>query len=216
MKKIFRIGLALVCVGIFTFALLGCDLLDDSGLSDSMLVGTWIQADDSRRFIFYSDGAYDEDTWDGSSWTSASYGDYTYNTLNQDLELDDVMNGNMVVYDIIMNTAATRMSLGVDALTGGDTSTLLGTWVGGFTVDSTTREVTWIFGSGGTISHTNLLGNTATGDLILDITMTEFEVENSTDTGVLANGGYQYIVIGDGITISEEGDTAVTSYYDKQ
>ena len=49
------------------------------------------------------------------------------NTINQDLELDDQMNGNAVVYDIIMNTAANRMALGPDALTGGNTYTLIGT-----------------------------------------------------------------------------------------
>jgi len=209
MKKILRIGLAVVCVGIFSLALLGCDLL-----AGALLEGTWIQEDNSRRWIFRSDGSYDEDTWDGSSWNPASYGDYTYNTINQDLELDDQMNGNAVVYDIIMNTAANRMALGPDALTGGNTSTLIGTWIGGFTVDSSTIEDEWVF-TATTISHSNVAG-TATGDVIIDTTATEFEVTSSSDPGVLAMGGYKYIVIGDGITISEEGDPAVDKYYDKQ
>jgi len=213
MKKILRIGLTVVCVGIFTLALLGCDLL-----AASLLEGTWIQADDSRRWIFRADESYDEDTWDGSSWVPASYGDYTYNTVNQDLGLDDQMNGNATVYDVIMNETTSRMSLGVDALTGGNTSTLIGTWVGGFTVDGVTKEVTWVFDTStnpDTITHTNLLGNTATGEVSIDTAATEFEVTSSSDTGVLANGTYQYIIIGDGITISEAGDP-VDKYYDKQ
>jgi hypothetical protein len=50
----------------------------------------------------------------------------------------------------------------------------------------------------------------------INTTATEFTVSGSDNTGVLADGTYQYIVIGDGITISEAGDTAVTKYYDKQ
>ena len=178
-----------------------------------MLEGIWLKADGLRRYVFYSDGSYDEENWDGSSWTIVSEGDYTYNTANQDLELDQT-DGNELVRDIIMNTAATRMALGEDALTGGNASTLLGTWVGGFTVDSSTIEDEWVF-TATTISHSNVAG-TATGDVIIDTTATEFEVNNSSDTGVLANGGYKYIVIGDGITISEVGDTAVDKYYVKQ
>lgn len=213
MKKLLRIGLGVVCIGIFSFALLGCDLL-----ASSTLVGTWVKADGLQRYVFYSDGSYDEDdrTSTSSSWDSLSYGTYTYNTIQQDLVLEDVMNGNAVARDIIINTAANRMALGVDALSGGETSTLIGSWVGGSTVDSVTTEVQWIFNSDGTISHTNLLGNTANGNFIIDTTATEFEVTNSSAPGVLATGGYKYIVIGDGITISEAGDAAVDKYYDKQ
>ena len=75
-------------------------------------------------------------------------------------------------------------------------------------------EDEWVF-TAMTISHSNVAG-TATGDVIIDTTATEFEVTSSSDPGVLAMGGYKYIVIGDGITISEEGDPAVDKYYDKQ
>lgn len=211
MKKILRIGLLLLGIGIISLALLNCDLL-----AGSMLEGTWLREDGNYRWTFNSDRTFTEENWNGSAWEIVSDGDYIYNTINQDLELDDQMNGNAVVYDIIMNTAADRMALGVDALTGGNTSTLLGTWTGGFTVDSTPFEDTWIFNSNNTFSYTNLSGNTATGDVIINTAATEFTVSGSNNTGVLANGTYQYMVIGDGITISEAGDPAVDRYYDKQ
>ncbi len=49
----------------------------------------------------------------------------------------------------------------------------------------------------------------------IDTAAKQFTVTGSSDDGVLADGIYTYIVIGDGITISEAG-TAVDAYYDKQ
>ena len=212
MKRMLRTGLVVLGIGIVSLALLNCD---PDLFAGSLLDGTWVKADDEYRWTFNStNSSFVEENWVGSAWQTVSDGDYSYNASQHDLELDDQMNGNEVVYDIIMNSEADRMALGEDALTGGNTSTLLGTWVGGFTVDGVTMEHEWVLTST-TISHTNFTGNTATGDVSIDTAAKQFTVSSSSDAGVLATGIYNYIMIGDGITISEAG-TAVDAYYDKQ
>lgn len=215
MKRMLRTGLAMLGLGIVSLALFNCDLSGVSDLwADTILEGTWGRADGVHRWTFYSDRSFVEESWDGTNWLAVSDGDYAYNTSQQHLELDDQMNGFEVAYDIIMNAATDRMALGENALTGGNSSTLLGTWVGGFTASGGTFEATWSFIST-TISHTNLLGNTATATVTIDTGAKQFTVSGSTDTGVLANGTYNYLAIGDGITISQVGE-AVDAYFDKQ
>jgi hypothetical protein len=215
MKRMLRTALLVLGIGIVSLALFNCDLSGVSDLlGDQRLEGRWVRGDGDHRWSFYSDRYFVEESWDGSKWNAVSDGDYAYNSSQQRLELDDQMNGWEVAYDIIMNSETDRMALGEDALTGGNSSTLLGTWVGGFTVDGVTMEVTWFFASG-SISHTTFMGNTATGDVSINTEAKRFTVSDSTNTAVLANGTYNYIVIGDGITISEVGD-AVVAYFDKQ
>ena len=127
------------------------------------------------------------------------------------------MNECEVAYDIIMNSGADRMALGEDALTGGNSSTLLGTWVGGSTVDGVTMEVAWVFTPTppNNISCTNQMGSTATGTVSIDTGAKQFTVTGSGDETLLLNGTFNYIVIGDGITISKVNE-AVDAYFDKR
>ena len=218
MKRMLRTGLVVLGIGIVSLALFNCDLSGVSDLlGDQRLEGRWVRGDGDHRWSFYSDRYFVEESWDGSKWNAVSDGDYAYNSSQQRLELDDQMHGNTVAYDIIMNSAADRMALGEDALSGGNSSTLLGTWVGGFTVDGVTMEVRWVFTPTppDNISYTNQMGNTATGDVSINTGAKQFEVTGSGDEPLLANGTYNYIVIGDGITISEVGQS-VNAHFNKQ
>ena len=218
MKRMLRTGLVVLGMGIVSLALFNCDLSGVSDLlGDQSLEGRWVRGDGDHRWSFYSDRSFVEESWDGTKWVAVSDGDYAYNSSQQRLELDDQMNECEVAYDIIMNSGADRMALGENALTGGNSSTLLGTWVGGSTGDGVTMEVTWVFTPTppNNISYTNQMGNTATGSVSINTGAKQFTVTGSGDETLLKNGTYNYLVVGDGITISKVGEV-VDAYFDKQ
>jgi hypothetical protein len=119
--------------------------------------------------------------------------------------------------DLLLNASADRMAQGVDALRGGDTSTLLGTWVGTNQFPASTHTRTWTFTAGTISLHEVVSGisdNSASGDVAINTGAKTFAVTNSDNTITLSNGTYNYMVIGDGVTVSDDAGEPV-GYFDK-
>lgn len=190
----------------------------DPSASPNALVGTWVRSDGEERWIFRTDDTFDNDMYDGSTWTTFMSGTYDYNPSPATLTLTPSSSGTFSMA-LILNPSADRMVQGLDALSGGDASTLVGTWEG--TLETTSGDTltnTWTFTSGtpDEVSHTNSAANSGSGEVSIDTTAKEFTVSSSDNTSasVLPDGTYSYLVIGDGITIAEPTESIV--YFDKQ
>ena len=183
------------------------------GSDNDMLLGVWLSNDADERWTFNSDGTFLVETLNGS-WDTFMNGTFSYNDTTHKLSLDS---GGTIVMDLLLSAAGDRMAQGVDALRGGDTATLLGTWVGENVLPSATHTRTWTFASGTISLHeviTGLTDDTANGTVVINTVAKTFTVSGSTDTSTLSNGIYNYIVIGSGVTISDEpGDSL--EYFDK-
>ena len=173
------------------------------GSDNDMLLGVWLSNDADERWTFNSDDTFLTEIFTGS-WDTFMNGTFSYNDTTHKLSLNS---GGTIVMDLLLNAAGDRMAQGVDALRGGDTATLLGTWVGENELPSATHTRTWTFTSGTVSLHVVITGSiddTATGTVAIDTFAKTFTVSDSTSTSTLSNGIYNYMVIGNGVTISDD------------
>jgi hypothetical protein len=178
-----------------------------------MLLGIWLSNDADERLTFYSDDTFLVETFTGS-WNPFMNGTFSYSDTTHQLTLNS---GGTIIMDLLLNTSVDRMAQGVDALRGGDTSTLLGTWVGTNRLPSSTHTRTWTFTSGTISLHEVVSGisdNSASGTVVIDTVGKTFTVSSSTNTSTLSNGTYNYMVIGDGVTVSDDSGQLL-EYFDK-
>jgi len=182
--------------------------------NNDMLLGVWLSSDADERWTFNSDDTFENEMPNGT-WTTFMEGTFSYNDTSHRLTLDS---GSPLVMDLLLNESVDRMAQGVDALRGGDTSTLLGTWEGEVVYPGATHTRTWTFTAGGAISYheviTGLTDDSASGDVAIDTLAKTFTVSSSTDTSVLDNGEYNYMVIGEGVTVSDNPGEAL-EYFNK-
>jgi hypothetical protein len=185
-----------------------CDLLDgvwrlivgDNG----MLVGTWVSNDGYYRYTFDSDDTFVQD-YDDDGWETALEGIFDYDHATRKLTLDS---GTPWVLDVLLDRDTGRMSMGVDALSGGNTSTFLGTWVGHADLGTFVQTHTWMFTPTAVTYQVLMTGTmaidyTVTGSVAIDTSARTFTVSDSTDPVKLSNGTYDYVAIDDGVTIAD-------------
>jgi hypothetical protein len=85
-----------------------------------MLLGARLSNDADERWTFNSDDTFVVETLNGT-WSTFMTGTFSYNDTSHQLTLDS---GSPLVMDLLLNETVDRMAQGVDALRGGDTSTL--------------------------------------------------------------------------------------------
>ena len=183
-----------------------------TGNDNGMLLGVWLSNDADERWTFNSDDTFLVETFTGS-WNPFMDGTFSYSDTTHQLTLNS---GGAIIMDILLNASVDRMAQGVDALRGGDTSTLLGTWVGTNQLPTATHTRTWTFASGTISLHevvTGFTDNTGSGNVAIDTVGKTFTVSSSTGT-TLSNGVYNYMVIGDGVTVSDDAGQPL-EYFDK-
>ena len=209
MKK--NIVVRCVVAGVIAclLAISSCTTGNDNG----MLLGVWLSNDADERWTFNSDDTFLVETFTGS-WNPFMDGTFSYSDTTHQLTLNS---GGAIIMDLLLNASVDRMAQGVDALRGGDTSTLLGTWVGTNQLPSATHTRTWTFASGTISLHevvTGFTDDSASGSVAIDTFGKTFTVTFSTDTSTLSNGTYNYMVIGDGVTVSDDAGQPL-EYFNK-
>jgi hypothetical protein len=226
MKKI----ILLIIILIFTaLTLTGCfPSFDD-------LVGSWKDMSETNGeiYTFNKDGSFKAE---GYKDADSTYYEYMNGTFSYDLSTNKIMlyveNLSLVFGDPMdsvdlpftwtFEMENDKFIFGLDACFGGDTSTLLGNWEGSQT-DITKQLHNWSFTST-TITHsydykqlddTPITSGSATGSVTIDTANNTFTVSGSTDTGVIQDDTYKYIVIGDAISIADS-PTENPTFYEKQ
>jgi hypothetical protein len=187
---------------------------------NDMLVGTWLSNDVDERWTFRSDDTFLVETDPGTGWGDFMNGTFTYIDADHQLTL---YSGGTIIMDLLLNATHDRMAQGVEALRGGDTGTLLGTWEGEVILPSATQTHTWIFSAGSLTYNEKITGSfpvdeTANASVTIDTIGMDFTVSSSDNTSVLPNANYEYIIIGDGVVISDPdnlGDPDELQYFDK-
>jgi hypothetical protein len=212
MKK--HVALICVAAGVIACLLLISSCTTEEGSNDNgMLLGVWLSNDADERWTFNSDDTFLCETFTGT-WDPFMSGTFSYSDTTHKLTLNS---GGTIIMDLLLNAGGDRMAQGVDALRGGDTATLLGTWVGENRLPSATHTRTWTFTAGTISLHQVVSGitdDTANGTVTIDTVGKTFTVSGSDDTLTLSNGIYDYMVIGDGVTISDDAGQPV-EYFDK-
>jgi len=185
-----------------------------------LLVGTWLANDMEDRLIFNEDGSFSSEIDNGGTWEVFMSGTYVYSQSGNQLTL--TVNGNDIVQNLILNSSQDRFGMALDAYLGGDTATLLGTWTSTQSAPSLSDTRTWTFSATQvwyTVSVTIGTNPPSTdennGNVDIDTVLGNFEVTSSTDPVDFPNGTYNYLVLGDGVVITDPNDMEIT-YYDKQ
>lgn len=144
--------------------------------------------------------------------------------------LEDVRDEERVeTHNFETNSDDTLALRGVDCLIGGNINTLIGAWTGSFVYDwvdtGTDKNLThtrkWTFTSTSVTYEVDIIqdgtpitDDSDTGDLNnIDTTNKTFIIE-TTPTPSAIDGTYSYMVIGDAISIVDDGDNH--EYYEKQ
>ena len=212
MKK--NIVMTCIVAGVITCLLLisSCTT-DGEGNDNDMLLGVWLSNDADERWTFNSDGTFLVETFTGS-WNPFMNGTFSYSDTTHQLTLNS---GGTIIMDLLLNASGDRMAQGVDALRGGDTGTLLGTWVGENRLPSATHTRTWTFTAGTISLHEVVSGisdDSASGTVVIDTFGKTFTVSGSTGASTLSDGIYNYVVIGDGVTVSDDQGEPL-EYFDR-
>jgi hypothetical protein len=217
-----KLIIAVFFILLVSFYFIGCT--NDGGLvgDSDLLVGTWVANDMQDRLIFNDDGTFVSEVFNGGTWDEFMGGSFAF--IQSDDELTLTVNGNDIVQNLILNSGGDTFGTALDAFTGGDTATLLGTWTSTQVTVSPSLSVTrtWTFGAT-TVSYkeTVKIGinppstNTYTGDVTIDTVANNFTVSNSSDPLSFQNDIYDYLVLGDGVVITDPDDMEIT-YYEKQ
>jgi hypothetical protein len=218
-KKLF---ITLFCIPVVFIFFIACTdgggLVGDSGL----LIGIWLANDLVDRLIFRDDGTFVSETFNGATWDEFISGTFVY--IQSDNELTLTVNGNDLIQNLILNSSQDTLGMALDAYTGGDTATLLGTWTSTQVIESSSLSVTrtWTFGvSKVWYDKTVKIGtnppttDTYNGDVSINTVANTFTVTFSDDTINLPNDTYDYLVLGDGVVITDPNDMEIT-YYEKQ
>jgi hypothetical protein len=207
-----KLWIAFTCLAMVAYLLVSCTT-DESGI----LVGTWLANDMEDRLIFRDDGTFTSETDNAGTWEEFLSGTYTYaQDVNQ---LTFTSNGSDIVQNLILNGAQDTLGIALDAFLGGDTATLLGTWTSTQTVSTLTVTREWVF-TASTVSYTVTTStppatDTDTGTVSINAVVGTFTITSSSDPADLPNDTYDYIVLGDGVVITDPNDMDIT-YYLKQ
>jgi hypothetical protein len=187
-----------------------------------LLLGTWLANDMEDRLIFNDDGSFSSERDNGGTWEVFMSGTYVYSQSENRLTLTS--SGTDVVQNLILNSSQDRFGIALDAFLGGDTSTLLGTWTSTQSAPSLSDTRTWTFTAtqvwytiSVTIGTDPPLITNYDGNVAIDTVAGTFDVTSSSDPdpGDFPNGTYEYLVLGDGVVITDPNDMEIT-YYDKQ